>query len=122
MSSVWTQIESILSTKTENYDDEYHPWVVNTALSQHPDTVLAANEMNTHYHLPKRSQYDFYMGVVRKSKRSRQTWYKSKKNEDVELVCEVYDVNKSKALEYLRLLSDDQLAAVRESVAQGGKK
>lgn len=121
MSNVWSQIEAILSTKADVFDDEYHPWVVNVALSHHPDTVLAANVMNQYYGLPKRSQYDFLMGAVRKAKRPRTQWHKGKKDEDVELVSQAYNINKTRAQEYLRLLTEDQVQAIRDSLSEGGK-
>ena len=74
-------IPSILQTKedvllTEQDEKSYSPFMVNRALSYHKDTVLYANEMNSYPNLDKKLQYDFYINIIRASKRPYSKWHK----------------------------------------------
>ncbi len=71
-------VDSVSYTKkdimrgTENDDlaeKSYNPFIVNLALSYHPDSILAANVVNIHSDLPKRVQYLFLLNTLRPRKR-----------------------------------------------------
>jgi len=93
-------------------EKDYNPWLSNMALSNHADTVLYANEMNRLSFLPKRAQYEYFLAAIRKRKRFG--YPKSNMADDVELVARVYEVNHTRAKEYLSLLSKQQLNLLRE--------
>lgn len=97
----------------------YNPWVVNTAFSMHPDTILFANLMNMNFHLDHRPQYEFYKYGLR-AKTRKAPWAKHEKNEDLDLICDVYECNRNIARDYLSLLSFDQLEAIRKTKNKGG--
>jgi hypothetical protein len=99
----------------------YQPFVVNRAFSNRPDTIMMANLMNEMPHLPKRMQYDFYYGMVRKS-RKYSKWAKADKNPDEDVVMEAYGISRRRAREYLALMTDADIAQVRARVDKGGKK
>jgi hypothetical protein len=117
-------IPSILQTKedvllTEQDEKSYSPFMVNRALSYYKDTVLWANEMNKYPSLDKKLQADFLLNTVRAYKRPYSKWYKKAKSSDLDTVKEYYGYSDAKAVEALKILSDDQIAAMKEQLYKG---
>lgn len=117
-------IPSILQTKeyallTEQDEKTYSSFMVNRALSFHRDTVLFANEMNRYSTLDNKLKYDFLLNIVRASKRQYSKWHKKAKNSDLDLVKEYYGYSDAKATEALKILSDDQIAAIKKQLYKG---
>lgn len=131
MANPFDYVNSILQTKehmmrgTENdklAEDGYNPWLTNVSLSYHSDTILMANLANSLHHLPKRAQYDLLINMVRPKKRQFRKWAKQTVSEDLDLVCEVYECNRTVGNEYLSLLTQEQLEALRKQRRKGGKE
>lgn len=105
-------------------DDEtekaYNGYMVNRGLSQFPDTILAANEMNMLAHLPKKMQNDFLINIIRKRKRFSK-WAKAEKISDIEAVKEYYCYSDEKARQALTLLTSEQITRIKEKVSKGGR-
>ena len=97
----------------------YVPYLTNRAFAMHMDTVLLAEEMNQAHQLGPELQYDFYYHSVRKGRRFG---FPSKPHEsdNLTLVMEHYNYSKEKALEAMRLLSDNDIMAIRASKNKGG--
>ena len=117
-------IPSILQTKqyallTEQDEKSYSPFMVNRALSYHRDTALLANQMNIYPSTDKKLQYDFLLNIVRSSKRPYSKWYKKAKSSDLETVKEYYGYSDSKAVEALKVLSEDQISAMKKQLYKG---
>jgi hypothetical protein len=117
-------LPSILQTKqyallTEQDEKSYSPFMVNRALSYHRDTALIANQMNLYPSTDKKLQYDFLLNIVRASKRPYSKWYKKAKSSDLETVKEYYGYSDSKAVEALKVLSEDQIAVMKEQLYKG---
>ena len=125
MSDLFKEIlPSILQTKqyallTEQDEKSYSPFMVNRALSYHRDTALLANQMNLYPSTDKKLQYDFLLNIVRASKRPYSKWYKKAKSSDLETVKEYYGYSDSKAVEALKVLSEDQIAVMKEQLYKG---
>ena len=103
-------LESINYTKEDVLDPQgkdYIPFIVNKSLSYFMDTVAYANEMNKHPFLDKRMQYDYLKGSIRKRKRFS-GWVKKDKSDVIDAIIKYYDVSYRKALEYEKLLTEDQ--------------
>lgn len=113
-----------------NYTKEYHeteglvehrysPWRTNSSLSFFADTVLYANDMNMYSFLDSKLQYEYLLHSVRKRKRF---FKRDKKHDDVNhsLIRDHYKYSDARAREALRLLTDEQLAAIREKEEKGG--
>lgn len=103
-------LESINYTKEDILDPngkDYVPFVVNKSLSYFMDTVAYANEMNKYPFLDKRMQYDYLKGSIRKRKRFS-GWVKKDKSDVIDAIIKYYDVSYRKALEYEKLLTEDQ--------------
>jgi len=123
-------LKSLNSQKLHLMDDpdteieaekDYRPYIVNRCFSNFPDTLLHAQEMNLHPFLDNRMQYDYLFYAVRKRSRFS-PWHKAIKPEDLDLVKEYYGFNNTKAKEALKILTDDELDAIRLVMNKGGLK
>ena len=94
--------------------------MVNKSLSHGSDTVHVANEMNSRPHIDKKMQYDFLIGIVRKKKRFNK-WIKPERESSIEIVKEYFGYTDTKAIEALRILSDDDLQSIIKLLNKGGK-
>jgi DNA polymerase II small subunit/DNA polymerase delta subunit B len=113
-------------TTREQSEKDYVPFIVNRGFSFFPDTVLYANEINQASHIEKIAQYDFLRNSIRPRKRWSK-WHKAEQDEDLDLIKEVYGYSTQKAAWVLKLLTKEQIAAIRKSVSdiggvQGKKK
>ena len=106
--------------QTPDDEKEYVPFVINRQLSYFPDTVLLANEMNLHPHLPNKCQNSFLISTVRKRKRFSK-WAKPEVLSDLEVVKEYYGYSNPKARVALTLLSEDEIMEIREKARKGGR-
>lgn len=117
-------LPSILQTKqyallTEQDEKSYSSFMVNRALSYHRDTVLLANEMNKFTTLDNKLKYDFLLNIIRAQKRPYSKWHKKAQNSDLSIVKEYYGYSDAKAEEALKILSDDQITAIKKLLYKG---
>ena len=112
-------VTAIYEKKSINSIAGYNPYLANHSLSNNLDTVLVANEMNSHPNLPPEAQFDFLYYSVRKGKRWGK-WNKPKEHPHLEVVMNYYQCSKSKALAALRLLSQKDIKSIIESQDKGG--
>lgn len=113
-----------IMTGTENdelAEKGYNPYITNKALSYFSDSIAFANEMNSLYHLDNKLQFSFYLNILRTRKRFKK-WFKENKDDNIELLCNVYGCNKTVAKQYLNILSDDQLTLLKKEQEKGGVK
>lgn len=101
-------------------EKQYSAYLTNKAFSYFPDTVLFANEVN-HNNLDNLLHHDFYFYEVRKKPRFSK-WHTEKPSEDVNAVSEIFNINKDRAKEYLKLLSKEQLDTIKDLNNKGGKE
>jgi hypothetical protein len=101
-------------------ESEYIPFLVNRSLSYHIDCVSYANEMNRRSFIDKKLQNDFLLNTIRSKKRPFVKWAKSDKSEDIQCIKTVYGFSDTKALEALRLLTDEQIQKLKEKTGIGG--
>jgi hypothetical protein len=109
------------SENDELAEKVYSPWLTNIAFSYHPDSILHANLMNQFHHLDHLPQYEYYINSLRAKKRFAK-WHKKENDEELELVCQTYNVNVNVAREYLGLLTKEQLDFMKEQQKKGGTK
>ena len=100
---------------------DYTPYIVNRCLSGHFDTVLYANEMNLHNHLDKDMQYQFFLNSLRKRKRFS-PWLRKDKVENLNIIKRYYGYSNEKALQALRLLTNEQLDNIKKRLETGGMR
>jgi len=100
---------------------EYTPYIVNRCLSGHIDTVLYANEMNKYPNLDKDMQYQFFLNSLRKRKRFS-PWLRKDKVENLNIIKRYYGYSNEKALQALRLLTNEQLDYIKKRLETGGMR
>lgn len=98
----------------------YPAYQVNRGLSMGIDTILHANEMNRLYDLFPDAQYRYYLHAVPRAKR-RNKWAKAEKSDTLNLVAQHYGCNRNVARQYLKLLTEDDIALIVESHNTGGQ-
>ena len=117
-------IPSILQTKqncmlTDQDERQYPAFLVNRAMSFHIDCVLYANEINQYPSLDKKLQYDFLLNTIKPYKRPFKKWLKREVLVDLAVVKEYYGYSDARAMEALRLLSDDQITSLKRELDKG---
>lgn len=96
-------------------------FMLNRAMSNNFDTVFFADEASGFKNVDLYSQYLFYFYSTNKKKRYGKWEKKSEKDEFLPIVMKIYSVSEKKALEYIEILSEDQLELLKESLVTGGK-
>ena len=103
-------------------DKDYNSFMVNRGLSYYLDCVMHANEMNTRYHLPKKIQYDYLRNAIQPKKKRFSKWASSKKDKEIGMVSEYYNLSLSKAVGVRSLLTDADMADIEKRLNKGGTK
>ena len=84
-------------------------------MSYFPDTILQANEMNTHADLGKQEQFDYLRHSIRKRRRFSR-WIKKAEDKRLDSVKLYYNFGTKKALEAMKVLSDEQIDDIHQHV------
>jgi|TARA_E500000305_G_scaffold23253_1_gene17538 hypothetical protein len=126
-----TELKDWLNSINFNKDDltsedpdcikEYPSYIVNRCLSGHLDTILYANEMNLHPNLDKDMQYQFFLNSLRKRKRFS-PWLRKDKVDNLNIIKKYYGYSNEKALQALRLLTQQQLDYIKKRLDTGGMR
>jgi hypothetical protein len=116
----WTK-ESPFEEDYEQADKDYSPWIINICLSAFPDCILQVNEMNRHHGLSHKMQFDYLRHAIKRKKRFS-PWTKKESLEDLEVVKQFFQFSDAKAREALEILTDAQLAEIKERMDAGGKR
>ena len=126
-----TELKDWLNSINFNKDDltsedpdcikEYPSYIVNRCLSGHLDTILYANEMNLHPNLDKDMQYQFFLNSLRKRKRFS-PWLRKDKVDNLNIIKKYYGYSNEKALQALRLLTNEQLDYIKKRLETGGMR
>ena len=114
------QKTNLLDTDDEMWEKKYPPFIINKCLAPFPDTIMLVNEMNLHNHLDKKLQFDFLLNSLRTRKRYT-PWLKASKQKNLEYVKEYYGYNNEKAKSALKILNDDQIKTIKDSLNKGGR-
>ena len=112
--------KNLMDTDDEMWEKKYPPYVVNRCLAPFPDTIMLVNEMNKLHHLDKKLQFDFLLNSVRTRKRFA-PWLKEEKIDNLECVKEYYGYSNEKAKSALKILNDEQIKTIKDSLNKGGK-
>ena len=126
-----TELKDWLNSINFNKDDltsedpecikEYPSYIVNRCLSGHLDTILYANEINLHPNLDKDMQYQFFLNSLRKRKRFS-PWLRKDKVDNLNIIKKYYGYSNEKALQALRLLTQQQLDYIKKRLDTGGMR
>ena len=111
---------NLLDTDDEMWEKKYPPFIINKCLAPFPDTIMLVNEMNLNNHIDKKLQFDFLLNSIRTRKRYT-PWLKASKQKNLEYVKEYYGYNNEKAKSALKILNDEQIKTIKDSLNKGGK-
>ena len=108
-------LPSILERKKDILDNpkDYNPFMINRALSYHPDCIFEANEMNLLSNLDRKLQYSFYLNSIRPARRQFAKWAKPVHNQDLDSIKTYFGYGDSEAIAALSVLTEEQLATIR---------
>jgi hypothetical protein len=112
--------KNLMDTDDEMWEKKYPPFIVNKCLAPFPDTIFLVNEMNLNNHIDKKLQFDFLLNSIRTRKRYT-PWLKASKQKDIEYVKEYYGYNNEKAKSALKILNDEQIKTIKDSLNKGGR-
>lgn len=112
--------KNLMDTDDEMWERKYPAFIVNKCIAPFPDTIHLVNEMNLHNHLDKKLQFDFLLNSIRTRKRFT-PWMKASKQKNLEYVKEYYGYNNEKAKSALKILNDEQIKAIKDSLNKGGR-
>ena len=115
-----TDKNPVMDSDDEMWEKKYPPFIVNKSLAPFPDSIYLVNEMNINCHLDHKLQFDFLLNSLRARKRFT-PWLKADKIDDLEYVKEYYGYSNEKAKSALKLLNDEQIKAIKDSLNKGGK-
>ena len=117
--SPFDYVKSINSkTQVDNLTG-YVPFLTNRAFAMHIDTIMFAEEMNQYHQLSPQLQFDFYFHAIRAGRRFGFP-PKVEEDDNLSLVMEHFQYSRTKALEAMRLLSDNDIRRIRASHNKGG--
>ena len=108
-------------TKKEFDEKEYLPFITNRQFSYFQDTALIANEMNLNHHLDNKSQFSFYINIIRPRKRFSK-WSKTEHHDDLEAVVQYFDYSYEKAKVVMDILSAEDVNNIKKKLSKGGLK
>jgi len=112
--------KNLMDTDDEMWEKKYPPFIINKCLAPFPDTIFLVNEMNLNNHIDKKLQFDFLLNSIRTRKRYT-PWLKASKQKDIEYVKEYYGYNNEKAKSALKILNDEQIKTIKDSLNKGGR-
>lgn len=104
-----------------DFEKNYNPYVINKCVANCRDTLFyAANISKYSNQVPKQYQYYYYLHSLRPKKRFGKWFKKDKESDNIKAIKEYYHVNSKIAEEYLKLLSDEQIAIIIQETNKGG--
>ena len=120
-------VPSILQTKKNVFEEDpdlkdYNPFIINRALSFHPDCIPYVEEMNRLHFLDKDMQYQYLINTIRPMKRKFAPWQKAQVEKDIECVKEYFGYSNKKAREAMRILTNEQIDEIKRKTDKGGVK
>lgn len=115
-------LNAINYTKDDLFADEeadkgYVPFVINRCLSYFPDTIMQVNELNINPNVSKKMQFDYLRNAIRKRKRFSK-WLKNTKDDRLESIKLHFGYGDKKALEAMRVLSDEKIDEIHGNVSK----
>jgi hypothetical protein len=113
--------ENLMESDDPMWEKKYSPFIINKCLAPFNDTIMLVNEMNMRHHLPSKLQYDFLLNTIRSKKRYA-PWVKGDKLKDLEYVKEYFGYSNEKAKPALKLLDNEQINTIKDSLNKGGRK
>ena len=112
--------KDLMKSEDKDWVKKYPAFIVNKILSGFQDTIMLVNEVNRNHFLDKDMQYWFLLNSIRSKKRFS-PFLRANKLKDIECVKEYYGYNNEKAKSALKILNDEQIKTIKDSLNKGGK-
>ena len=113
--------ENLMNSDDPMWEKKYSPYIINKCLAPFNDTIMLVNEINQRHHLDTKLQYDFLLNTIRSKKRYA-PWVKADKLKDLEYVKEYFGYSNEKAKAALKILDNEQITTIKNSLNKGGRK
>ena len=97
----------------------YTSFMVNKSLSYFIDTILYANEINEYAHIDNKLQFEYYLNGIPKKKRFSK-WAKKEKSDDLDIICEYYGCNYTRAAEIHKIINKTNIDFMKQKLQKGG--
>lgn len=98
---------------------DYNQFMINKGFSYFSDTILHADQMNSLPQLENLMHNKYYLEAL-PSRNRFSKWHKPSKDEDITVIQQVYKCGKRRAMEYLLILSKEQMSDLRKKCETGG--
>ena len=121
LKSINNSKQSVMESEDKMWEKRYPAFIVNKCLAPFNDTIMLVNEMNFHNHLDNKLQYDFLLNSLRKQNRYA-SWMKASKTKNLEYVKEYFGYSNEKAKSALKVLSEKDIANIKERLKKGGRQ
>lgn len=96
------------------------PWVVRRALSFFPENALFLQDLNAYPDTDPLMEYDYLRLVLPKRAKTFMPWIKPEQDDDIDVIKRYYNYSDEKAEEAKKLLSPEQMKAIRDYFFEGG--
>ena len=114
--------QNLMDSEDKMWEKRYPSFIINKCLAPTGmHECLVVNEMNFHNHLDNKLQYDFLLNSLRKQNRYA-SWMKASKTKNLEYVKEYFGYNNEKAKSALKVLSEKDIANIKERLKKGGRQ
>ena len=112
--------KNLMKSEDKEWIKKYPAFIINKILSGFSDTIMLVNEVNRNHFLDKDMQYSFLLNSIRSKKRFT-PFLRASKLKDIDLVKEYYGYNNEKAKSALKILNDEQIKTIKNSLDKGGR-
>ena len=112
--------KNLMKSEDKEWIKKYPAFIINKILSGFSDTIMLVNEVNRNHFLDKDMQYSFLLNSIRSKKRFS-PFLRASKLKDIDLVKEYYGYNNEKAKSALKILNDEQIKTIKNSLDKGGR-
>ena len=114
--------ENLMEGEDEMWEKKYPAFIINKCIAPTGmQECLIVNEMNRLHHLDNKLQYDFLLNSLRKQNRYA-SWMKASKTKNLEYVKEYFGYSNEKAKSALKVLSEKDIANIKERLKKGGRQ
>lgn len=126
MSNPFDFLNAINYTKTDlmvdsDMEKEYKPYLINRGLSYFADTVMYSNQINRYPMTSNKCQFHYLLNSIRPRKRFSK-WHKKVDDDVVNAIQEFFGYSYNKAVVASTVLSNDEIALIKQKLDKGGVK
>lgn len=109
----FSYVNAVNEAKDIEVTSEYSQYLMNRNFSMFNDTILIANHANSLQNIDNELHFKFYRNLVNRRKRYFR-WPKTNSSDDINIISEYFQFSIEKALEALRILSDEQIMFIKK--------